>query len=433
MGEAAPVELVFGLRNPAQVAQRGIKVHELRQRGGFAGFFPGNADDERHARRRVHQIVFPDEAVFAQIPAVVAQQHDDRAVRQAERVERVEHFPDLRVDVAEAGVVAVAHFPQERFVARVFRGDARVGADFGGIAHLGGQIFRAGTVRRERDFFPVVKIPVFFRRVEGQVRLPETAGVEEGFAGVPEAAQVGGCARGELAVVVGFIGNVGGFAERPAHGFRIDEFSRLRVLPKFPAVVFRPIHVVAVGMRAERRLAPGVGAVFDVVENFSRGHRAVAEALEPGGKRDGLRAVFVRARGEAREAVRPARVDAGEQARARSAAHGNVAVGVPEHDAARGEAVDAGRADFLHAVAAQFGAHVVRHQKKHVHGGARFAFRFRRGNGQGADETGEKETFCGTGAELFHRRTFYRFRFRCATGKISVPAEASTRYNRALL
>ena len=47
-------------------------------------------------------------AMLAELPAVIAPEHDDRVVGETFFIESVKHFADLCIGVADAGIVAVA-------------------------------------------------------------------------------------------------------------------------------------------------------------------------------------------------------------------------------------------------------------------------------------------------------------------------------------
>ena len=66
------------------------------------------------------------EAVIAELPAVIAPEHDDGVVREAFLVERIEHLADLRVGVADARVVAVTQRLREVGGNRIFLRHAEV-------------------------------------------------------------------------------------------------------------------------------------------------------------------------------------------------------------------------------------------------------------------------------------------------------------------
>ena len=93
-------------RQPAQFDERGIDVEQLGGlRAALAGLDARSGEDQRHAGAAVPERVLAGDAFFAQVPAVVAPDDDDRVVGQAGFVERVEHAADLRVHEARAGQV----------------------------------------------------------------------------------------------------------------------------------------------------------------------------------------------------------------------------------------------------------------------------------------------------------------------------------------
>ena len=66
----------------------------------------GRDDHERHAGAFLEQAALVPEAVFAEMPAVVAGEDDDGVVRQPEPLQRVEHAAGLRIDIAHPGEIA---------------------------------------------------------------------------------------------------------------------------------------------------------------------------------------------------------------------------------------------------------------------------------------------------------------------------------------
>ena len=134
--------------------------------------------------------MFSPEAVFAEEESVIAPEHDDRVVGEAEFVEGVDDLADLGVDVADAGVVGVAGFGLEFLGVFYVAGRAAVACEFLRRHVLGGIAMRRVVVVGEFDFSAVVEVPVFLRRVEGKVRAPEAAGEKEGFTRAFQSTQV---------------------------------------------------------------------------------------------------------------------------------------------------------------------------------------------------------------------------------------------------
>ena len=111
---------------------------------------------------------------------MIAPQHDDRVVGEPFFVERIQQSPDLRVGVADAGVVAVTQRLRELGGDRIARRHTRVRMDLAvRVAREFRRALRKSIGRGERNLIRVVEIPVLLRRDERQMRLQETDGQKE--------------------------------------------------------------------------------------------------------------------------------------------------------------------------------------------------------------------------------------------------------------
>ena len=229
------------------------------------------------------------------------------------------------------------------------------------------QPFRTEAIRSRRYRSRWIKVPIFFGSIKRQMGFPKTAGQEERFSAVFQPSQVADSAQSQLAIIVSGIRHFSLFAERSPHSTRIDVTTRFGVHPQLPTVIFRPIDVISIRMSAERWLTPRIGMVFDVMEHFAIGHSMVAVAGKPSGDRYGFGAVLTGTGREVNETIRITGIDTSEQAGARGATHGDVAIGVAKDDSLGCQTVYIGSFDFFHSVTAQFGAHVIRHQEENIH------------------------------------------------------------------
>ena len=90
--------------------ERRVNVHRLDERVGRVRAGLGHAgcgDDKRQARGLFVVVVLAPPAVVAEVPAVIAPEHDDGVRREAEPVEFVEHLAKLCVHVTHRRVIAV--------------------------------------------------------------------------------------------------------------------------------------------------------------------------------------------------------------------------------------------------------------------------------------------------------------------------------------
>ena len=101
---------VLLLGQAAEFREGGVDVDKLSERSTLTagGLLSGHADQERCAGGQFEVGVLVPEAVFAELPAMVAPQDDDGVIGEAFLLERIENESDLGVHVADSGVVAVA-------------------------------------------------------------------------------------------------------------------------------------------------------------------------------------------------------------------------------------------------------------------------------------------------------------------------------------
>ena len=168
-------------RQVAEFEQRRINVeqlHGLTAPRGRRHARPGK--DERHARRAFPQRVLARDAFLAEVPAVVAPEHDDRVPAAARGIERVEHAADLRVHKARAREVGAHERPPLAHAAQ--HAQARLGQF---PVQIPGEERRVGAVvflhRRHHERGIRIKVEPLLRRVARDVRQPEAGGNEERF------------------------------------------------------------------------------------------------------------------------------------------------------------------------------------------------------------------------------------------------------------
>ena len=104
--KAAPFVLRIR-REPAQLDQRGIHIEQVDDTIALntGGCHAGHADHERHAVRLFPQIGFAVFRLLAQMPAVVAPEHEDRVVGVLALLQCIEQHTQAVVHVADVGEV----------------------------------------------------------------------------------------------------------------------------------------------------------------------------------------------------------------------------------------------------------------------------------------------------------------------------------------
>ena len=285
----------LGRRQSGQRAERGVNVERLdnRRRRASVARQPGRADDEGHPRADLVIRRFAPDAVFAEVPAVIAPEHHDGVVAEAERVELREDASDLGVDEAHAGRVGVEQLARRRLVDRPGGRHAGAGAQFERTVPRDRRsaLRRLGR-RRERQGRRIVEIEIFLGRNEGQVRLDEADAEEEGRA--LQLAQCGDRDIGGLAVDVGVVGSVGRFPRRasghPAFD-RAELHERGLAALLHDGLAGRQLIAAATGPAgADAPARPRVGVIRLVaVKNLADVARVIAVLFEELRQRDDLR------------------------------------------------------------------------------------------------------------------------------------------------
>ena len=210
---------VLGLGQAAEVREGGVDVDELGEREALAarGLLAGGADDQRRPRGDLKVGVLVPESVLAELPAVVAPEDDDGIVRQAFLLEGVQHEADLRVHVADGGVVTVTETTREGVADLTAVGD--IGVAFELAVGVTDEAWGAGgkfLVGRDVDLGRVIEIPIFLGRDEREVRLGHADGQEEGLPALLQLAQGLRRESGGLAVGISVVGDVGFLDRRTA-------------------------------------------------------------------------------------------------------------------------------------------------------------------------------------------------------------------------
>ncbi len=334
-----------GRGDAGERAQAREEVGGFDEACGDTWFFAGHSDDERHAGGEVHCVVFAPEIVLAEVPTVVAPEHDDGSVRKAESIEFGEDIAGEFVGVAGAGEVAVAHGAMELVGVGVHVREV-IAAELAAALELFGCLGGALAVGGELDRIALIEVPVFFRRVEGHVGFEKSAGEKKRLPFLLETLQIFDGFFCCLAIGIDIVGHFGQFVDAPAlFGFG-ESTRRLRVMAA---------HVVA---RLPRRLAPAaVGGIFFVVIDLSvrnRGVTGLAEHLRQG---RGGGDIHVHA-AIADEAL-GGRQHPGHQRGARAHADRHLAIRSIKTQAAGGKFVDVRRLDLRHSITSKLGAQVI--------------------------------------------------------------------------
>ncbi len=129
-------------REAGQVGQRGIEVEQLHKRARLhAAGSPRSRNHEGHAGIPLKKARLLPESVIGQVIAMVAGEHHDRVVPEAEAVERVQHDAHLRVHVGRRRVVRLDGLASLRVGHLVLRS---VRALVGGLRQTRAVIVREG-------------------------------------------------------------------------------------------------------------------------------------------------------------------------------------------------------------------------------------------------------------------------------------------------
>lgn len=215
LGEEAAAIEIGGWGELAEVGEGGEDVHGLDD--GVADFSwlweARKPNEQRGTQRLLVEAVLAPDGVLAQQETVIAPDDDDGVLGEAGLVQGVEHSPDLRVQVADAGGVGLAELAG---VAGIGGGVALVGvavvaAELAAAVPARGPIGFLGGVGAEFGDVALVKGVPLERSGEGEVRFEEADGEEEraitggqGFEGVNRFSRDPG-------IGVGFVGAVEGF------------------------------------------------------------------------------------------------------------------------------------------------------------------------------------------------------------------------------
>ena len=213
----------------------------------------------------------------------------------------------------------------------------------GVFAAVGGHVLELG----HRHIVAVVHVPVFLWGAEGQMGFLEAYGKEERLVAVLELLQRLYGLLGYHAVLIGYVGHVGALRGHTAVGEGIGVAGRLDV-----------------------RHTPRLRVVLDVLAAQGMVYLAHADSLVSV-VLEGLRhgddvGIVVAERPHQPPNARMVGIKAGEEARARGSAEGNLAVGVVEHRATVGEAAYVWRACQCVAVRRQPWLKVVYGDEEHV-------------------------------------------------------------------
>ena len=125
--------------------------------------------------------MFAPRPKFAQVPAMISPQNNDRVLAQVEPVQFIEYLADLRVHVTHRGAVGV---PELAAIVLILQRALR---DMVLPDQLKAWVKRNEGVDAVRhtwegdggNFPGIIQIPVFLRRVERQVRFVEADGQSE--------------------------------------------------------------------------------------------------------------------------------------------------------------------------------------------------------------------------------------------------------------
>ena len=160
--------------------------------------------------------------MFAEFPAMVAPQDDDGVVAQTKAIQFVEHLADLRVGIADRGVIAVLQLPGERVRHGAFLRRARISAQLIAVGErVGGRVFRVIRIGRQLDGCRIVKVPIFLRRNKRQVGLREADRQEERLGFFADVAQRAHRDIGHHAVFEEVVLDGGGLKGRSILPFRL--------------------------------------------------------------------------------------------------------------------------------------------------------------------------------------------------------------------
>ena len=158
---------------------------------------------------------------------VVAVNQNEGVLPELQPVDFLQQFPDQRIDITDAGVVAVAQLTHLGLGDLSVLGNIRVSFQLAPTA--GGPlrgIRRVRRVCRQRYFFTIVQVPIFFWRTERQVGFSKTDREKKLLFLLSQLAQHTKRVVGHDAVDVVIIHHVGGLTRRAFESAALEIFRQ---------------------------------------------------------------------------------------------------------------------------------------------------------------------------------------------------------------
>ena len=120
--------------------------------------------------------------MIAEMPTVIAPEHDDCIRREIKPIQLVQHAADLGVNIAHCCVIAVDHRPRLLIGQWASLGYITVLAKFAPAAwRKPRRSFRRRAQRRQIERRAIIKIPILLRRAEWEMGFHKTHSHEERF------------------------------------------------------------------------------------------------------------------------------------------------------------------------------------------------------------------------------------------------------------
>ena len=140
---------------------------------------------------------------------MVTPQDDDSVFAESEAVELVEQLADLRIHVADGGVIAVLELAGEVIGNRLNRNTV-IASHFIGVVpnRVFRSVFWIEIVRCEFDRGRIIEVPVFFRRNKREMRLDESHREEKRLIFLTHVTQRGHRKLGDFSVLEGVVRHV---------------------------------------------------------------------------------------------------------------------------------------------------------------------------------------------------------------------------------
>ena len=135
------------------------------------------------------------------------------------------------------------------------------------------------------------------------MRFPETTSQEERFASLLHPFQVTNSSVCKFPIIIGSIRNISRFTKRSPHRFRINRFSRFRIHPKFPFIIFRPIYIISIRMIPVRRLTPRIRMIADMMKHLAVRNSMITIPGEPSRNRYCFGTIFAGIGGKTNKAI----------------------------------------------------------------------------------------------------------------------------------